>query len=58
MEGRITVTRRRRRRHKQPLDDLKETRKYRELTEEALDLTLWRTGFGKGYEPLVRQTTE
>jgi hypothetical protein len=28
------------------------------LEEEALDLTLWRTGFGRGYGPVVRQTTE
>jgi hypothetical protein len=28
------------------------------LKEEALDRTLWRTRFGKGYGPVVRQTTE
>jgi len=28
------------------------------LKEEALDLTLWRTGFGRGYGPVVRQTSE
>jgi hypothetical protein len=28
------------------------------LKEEALDRTLWRTCFGKGYGPVVRQTTE
>jgi hypothetical protein len=32
---------------KQILDDLKEKRGYWELREEALDLTLWRTGFVK-----------
>jgi hypothetical protein len=26
------------------------------LKEEALDLTVWRTGFGRGCEPVVRQT--
>jgi hypothetical protein len=28
------------------------------LKEEALDLTLWRSSFGRGYGPVVRQTTE
>jgi hypothetical protein len=28
------------------------------LREEALDRTLWRTRFGRGYGPVVRQTTE
>jgi hypothetical protein len=28
------------------------------LKEEALDRTLWRTRFGRGYGPVVRQTTE
>jgi hypothetical protein len=27
------------------------------LKEQALDRTIWRTGFGRGYVP-VRQTTE
>jgi len=27
------------------------------LKEEALDRSLWRTGSGRGYEPVVRQTT-
>jgi len=26
------------------------------LKEEVLDLTLWRTRFGRGYGPVVRQT--
>jgi hypothetical protein len=38
-------------------DDFKEKRGYRKLKEEALDRTLWRTGFGGGYG-LVTQTTE
>jgi hypothetical protein len=25
---------------------------------EALDRTMWRTGFGRGYGPVVRQTAE
>jgi hypothetical protein len=28
------------------------------LKEEALDRTLWRTRFGRGYGPVVRQTAE
>jgi hypothetical protein len=28
------------------------------LKEEALDRTLWRTRFGRGYGPVVRQTIE
>jgi hypothetical protein len=58
LEGRIEMTGRRGRRRKQLLDDLKEKRRYWKLEEEALDLTLWRTGFGRGYGPVVRQTTE
>jgi hypothetical protein len=36
----------------------KEKKRYWELKEEALDRTLWRTRFGRGYGPVVRQTTE
>jgi hypothetical protein len=57
-EGRIKVTGRRRRRRQQPLDDLKEIRGSWKLKEEGLDLTLWRNGFGRGYGPVVRWTTE
>jgi hypothetical protein len=56
VEGRIEMTGRRGRRRKQLLDDLKEKRGYWKLKEEALDRTLWRTRFGRGYEPVVRQT--
>jgi hypothetical protein len=48
LEGRIEMTGRRGRRRKQVLDDLKEKRRYCKLKEEALDRTLWRTGFGRG----------
>jgi hypothetical protein len=58
IEGRIEVTGRRRRRRKQLLDDLKEKRRYWKLKEEALDRTLWRTRFGRGNRPVIRQTTE
>jgi hypothetical protein len=46
------------RRCKQLLDDLKEKRRYWKLKEGALDRTLWRTRFGRGYGPVVRQTTK
>jgi hypothetical protein len=49
---------RRGRRVKQLLDDLNERRGYWKLQEEALDRTLWRTGFGSGYGPVVKQTAE
>jgi hypothetical protein len=39
----------------QLLDDLKETRRYWKLKEEAQDRTLWRTQFGRGYGPVARQ---
>jgi hypothetical protein len=58
IEGRIEVTARPGRGCKQLLDDLKEKRGYWKLKEEALDRTLWRTRFGRGYGPIVRQTTE
>jgi hypothetical protein len=47
---------RRGRRSKRLLDDLKRKRGYCKLTEEALDRTVWRTGFGRGFGPVVRQT--
>jgi hypothetical protein len=57
-EGRIEVMGRRGRRRKQLLDDVKETRGYWKFEKEALDRTVWRTCFGSGYGPVVRQTTE
>jgi hypothetical protein len=52
----IDLKRRPGRRCKQLLDELKEKRGYSKLKGEALDRTSWRTRFGKGYGPLVRQT--
>ena len=49
-------TGRRGRRRKQLLGDLKETRGYCNLKEEAPDGTLRRTGLVRGREPVVRQT--
>ena len=40
------------------LDDLKERRGYSHLKEEALDRTMWRAGFGRGFGPVVRQTAK
>jgi hypothetical protein len=57
-QGRMEVTGRRGRRLKQLLDELKETRGYCKLKEETLDHTVWRTGFGRGCGPVVRQTAE
>jgi hypothetical protein len=54
IEGRINVTVRRGRRCKELLDDLKETRGYWKLKEEALDRTRWRTRFRRGYGPVIR----
>jgi hypothetical protein len=34
-----------------------ETRGYCKLKAEALEGALWRTHFGRGYGPVVRQTT-
>ena len=53
-----SITRRRGRRRKKLLDDLKDRRGYSHLKEEALDRTMWRNRFGGGFEPVVRQTTE
>jgi hypothetical protein len=38
------------------LDDLKESRGYSNLKEEALDRAMWRFRFGRGFGPVVRQT--
>jgi hypothetical protein len=58
IERGIEVTRRRGRRLKKLLDDLKERRGYSHLKEEALDRTIWRARFGRGFGPVVRQTAE
>jgi len=51
MKGGIEVTGGRGRRRKKLLDELKERRGYYHLKEEALDRTMWRTGFGRGFGP-------
>ena len=58
IQGGIEVTGRRKRRRTKLLDDLKERRGYSHLKEEALDRTMWRARFGRGFGPVVRQTTK
>ena len=58
IKGEMDVTRRRGRRRKKLLDDLKDRRGYSHLKEGALDRTMWRNRFGRGFGPAVRQTTE
>ena len=53
IKGQIEVTRRRGRRRKKLLDDFKDRRGYRQLKEEALDRTMWRNRFGRGFRPVV-----
>ena len=53
IKGQIEVTRRRGRRRKKLLDDLKDRRGYCQLKEEALDRTMWRNRFGRGFGPVV-----
>ena len=55
VEGRIEVTKIRRKRSKQLLADVKEKRGYWKLKVETLDSTLWRNGFGEGCGLAVRQ---
>ena len=54
-EGRIQVTGRRGRMHKQLLGDLKEEIGQWKLKEEALDRALWRIRFRRGCGHVVRQ---
>ena len=53
IKGQIEVTRRRGRRRKKLLDDLTDRRGYCQLKEEALDRTVWRNRFGRGFTPFV-----
>jgi hypothetical protein len=58
IKGGIEVTGKRGRRRRKLLDDLQERRGYFHLKEEALDRTMWRARFGRGFGPVVRQTTK
>jgi hypothetical protein len=56
--GGTEVMIRRGKRRKELLADVKKTSRYQKLKQEASARTLWRTRFGWGYGPVVRQTTE
>jgi hypothetical protein len=58
IQGGIEVTGRQGRRRRKLLDDLKERRGYSHLKEEALDRSMWTARFGRGFGPVVRQTTK
>jgi len=58
IKGGIEVTGRGGRGRRKLLDDVKERRGYCHLKEEALDRTMWRARFGRGFGPVVRQTTK
>jgi hypothetical protein len=58
IKGGMEVTRRRGRRRKKLLDDLRDWRGYCHLKEETLNRTMWRNPFGRGIGPVIRQTAE
>jgi hypothetical protein len=58
IQGGIEVIGRQGRRRRKLLDDLKEMRGYSHLNEEALDRTMWRAGFGRGFGPVLRETAK
>jgi hypothetical protein len=58
IQRRIEVTGRRERGRRTLLDDLKERIGYSHLKEEALDRTMWRARFGRGFGPVVGQTNK
>ena len=53
IKGQIEMIRRRGRRRKKLLDDLKDKRGYCQLKEEDLDRTMRRNSFGRGFGPVV-----
>jgi hypothetical protein len=57
IKGELELTRRRGRRRKNLLDDLKDRRGYPHLKEEALDRTMSRNRFGRSDGPVTRQIT-
>ena len=57
IKGGIEVTGRRGRRRRKLLDDIKERRGYSHSNKEALDRTMWRARFGRGFGRVVRQTS-
>ena len=53
IKGQIEVKRRRGRRRKKLLDDLKDRRGHCQLKEEALVRTMWRNRFGRGFGSVI-----
>ena len=53
IKGQIEVKRRQGRRRKKLLDELNDRRGYCELKEEAVDRTMWRNRFARGFGPVV-----
>jgi hypothetical protein len=58
IKGGTELTEIRERRRRKLLDDLKERRGYSHLKEEALYYTMWKACLGRGFGPVVRQTTK
>jgi hypothetical protein len=58
IKGGKEVTGRRGRRRRKLLDGHEERRGVSHLKEEALDRIMWRASFGRGFGPVVRQTTK
>ena len=58
IKGEMEVIRRRGRRRKKLLDELKDRRRYSHLKEESLDRIMWMNRFRGGFGPVVRQNTE
>ena len=58
LQGGIEVTGRQGRRRRKLLNDLTERRGYSYLKEEALDRTMWRARFGRGFTTVVRLLNE
>ena len=58
VKGGIEVTGMQGRRRRKLLDGLKQRRGILSLKEETLDRTIWRDHFGRGFGPVVRQTTK
>jgi hypothetical protein len=58
IKGGIEMTGRRGGKRRKLLDGLRKRRGYSHLKEEALDRTMWRARFGRGFGPVVKQTTK
>jgi hypothetical protein len=58
INGEMKLTRRRRRRSKKVLDDLKDSTGYSHLKEETVDRTMWRNRFRGDFGPVIKQNIE